>query len=110
MALSGDHAGARDLIKDTHLIEQNFLQLSVLLDPDVTVFSHQEALTLESMMGSMGGILNIWVGITFVTIVEILDFFVHNIIDRLGTGRVNVNPITDNGNIEMFTATTKEEL
>ena len=61
-------------LRETDLITRNFLEISVLLDAEqTTLMEDYPVLSLESLFGNMGGILNLWIGITFVTAVEIMD-------------------------------------
>ena len=83
LALAGNHTAAGELLKEMRLLEDNFLQLSLLLDCDVITYTHKESVTVSSVMGSLGGILNLWVGMTFVTVMEIVDFCVCFLIDRM---------------------------
>ena len=39
----------------------------------VTVLQDKPALGLESLLGTMGGTLNLWIGISFITLIEIID-------------------------------------
>ena len=65
---------AFEQLRQTDLIGRNFLEISVLLDAEqTTLMEDYPVLSLESLFGNMGGILNLWVGITFVTAVEIMD-------------------------------------
>ena len=34
------------------------------------------AVTLENFIGSLGGILNLWVGLSFITIVEVIELVI----------------------------------
>ena len=83
LALIGDHAGAAQLLKQDSLLEENFLQISVLLNHDVIINTHIDAVSSETLMGTMGGILNLWIGITFVTLTEIVDFCLGIILDKM---------------------------
>ena len=52
------------------------LQLHVSMESDlVTEYHHEVSLTTASFFGQMGGILNLWIGISFFTIIEIIDLF-----------------------------------
>ncbi len=61
-------------IKVNNLIKDNFLQIIVIFDSDIiTSLIDKPAVTIESLIGSMGGTLNLWIGISFVTIVEVIE-------------------------------------
>ena len=83
MIHTGDHAGAAQLLKHDSLLEENFLQISVLFNHDVIINTHIDAVSAETLMGTMGGILNLWIGITFVTLTEIVDFCLGIILDKM---------------------------
>ena len=49
-------------------------QLHVSLSSDLVTEYHEEfSLTTASFIGQLGGILNLWIGISFFTIIEIID-------------------------------------
>ena len=54
----------------------------------VTVMEDKEALGLESLLGTLGGTLNLWIGISFVTFIEIIDM-IFNIIIGLTSRKKN---------------------
>ena len=59
---------------ETDLIRRNFLQINVnMAKPGYTVVTDTQQWTFVSLAGSLGGILNLWIGITFVTFVEVCD-------------------------------------
>ena len=49
---------------------------------ETIILEDKEALELETFLGTLGGTLNLWIGISFVTLIEIIDM-VFNIIKRL---------------------------
>ena len=72
--LQVDKNAGFDMLRNTDLIQRNFLEISILLDSEqTTMMEDYPVLSLESLFGNMGGILNLWVGIIFVTAVEIID-------------------------------------
>ncbi len=57
-------------------MRDNFIQLAVHFeDQALTTYEDREALTLANMIGSIGGSLNLWAGISFLTILELLELF-----------------------------------
>ena len=59
---------------ETDLIRRNFLQINVNMEKQgYTVVTDTQQWTFVSLAGSLGGILNLWIGITFVTFVEVCD-------------------------------------
>ena len=71
------------MIKNTDIVPRNFLHLTIKYNPKVTYVRELEAMTMGSFVGSAGGILNLWSGITFIAIVELLDLSI-NILWGLG--------------------------
>ena len=63
------------MVEESSLIRNNFLLLEVVMShtQSVTQFTDAPAVTLENFIGSLGGILNLWVGLSFVTIIELLE-------------------------------------
>ena len=39
----------------------------------VLVYEDLPVVTLENLIGNLGGILNLWVGLSFITIVEVIE-------------------------------------
>ena len=64
-------------------IETNFMQIDVSMDRVVRHFTDKESVTFLSVMGSMAALLNLWVGITFITGVEIIDFFLALVLNKI---------------------------
>ncbi len=62
------------LLKKSDLIRRNFLQLNVILDgKETTKMVDKPAISPEALFGNVGGILNLWIGITFITVIEVID-------------------------------------
>ena len=66
-----------------HILEESVLKLTVQMKPSslVTYYTEVPAVTSVEFIGSLGGILNLWVGISFITIIEFVELFV-NILHR----------------------------
>ena len=39
----------------------------------LTIYSDVPSVTLDSFFGTMGGVLNLWIGVTFFTLIELFD-------------------------------------
>ena len=63
-------------LRETDLITRNFVQLNTYIsDPEVRYFEDSSVYPLEQFFSQVGGTMNLWIGITFVTLVEIVDLF-----------------------------------
>ncbi len=61
-------------LRKTDLISRNFIQVHVKMDSDLLVkYVEKEALSWESFVGGLGGLLNLWTGITFFAVLELLE-------------------------------------
>ena len=59
--------------EDKELIK-NFLQLNVIFEhKKKTVYTTKPAVTWETLFSNIGGTLNLWIGITFITFVEVFE-------------------------------------
>ena len=74
---TGNEADAIAIIKNTDIVTRNFLHLTIKYNPKITYVQELEAMTIGSFVGSAGGILNLWSGITFIAIVELLDLSIN---------------------------------
>ncbi len=64
-------------LRQTDLIQKNFLQVTVSMrNPLVTHLVDKPIMTMETVLAGLGGTLNLWIGISFITIVEILDLLI----------------------------------
>ena len=101
------------MLQEDTLIEENFLQISIL-NTQTTVLRLYDVyqMPLISFIGQLGGVLNLYAGITVVVLVEILEFItrlVHpcvkrlvekckgrcsNKIDTTGSNAINVQPLS----------------
>ena len=55
-------------------IHTNFLQVNVLMENErVMLLKDVEKISWESMFGSLGGLMNLWIGITFFTLIELVE-------------------------------------
>ena len=76
-------------VERSSLIRNNFLQVNVIWRSDeITRMSEVPSIELEGLIGNLGGVLNLWVGISFVTAIEIFEMFI-NLCSRLFTRRPN---------------------
>ena len=63
-----------DRLRDTNLIEDNFLRLYVVLDRDSPLLLTDHAtMTWEVLLASIGGCLSLWLGVTVMTFVEVFE-------------------------------------
>ena len=88
LSVTGDVLGAWRTLRSTDLIQRNFLQLSVTMDDMVTTETDKPAITIEGVIGNLGGILNLWIGFTFITIMEFVDFFLTIAMDRFWGAKI----------------------
>ena len=72
--VDGDVASAMDLVRQTNVIDKNFLKLNIVTENKKLLYTSRRILSVETVMGTVGGILNLWVGITFITLVELIEF------------------------------------
>ncbi|ELU02648.1 hypothetical protein CAPTEDRAFT_199620 [Capitella teleta] len=66
---------AQNKVSKLDLIEKNFAEVKIL-NHQRTYFHYTESplISPEALFGNLGGILNLWAGITFITIIEIIEF------------------------------------
>jgi hypothetical protein len=74
---------AQQKVSKLDLIHRNFAEIKVL-NYQRTYFHYTETplISPEALFGNLGGILNLWAGITFITIIEIIEF-----VHRLSEGK-----------------------
>ena len=69
-----------EILRNTDLIPRNFAKINVYyVSREVLQYSDKPMHTSTSMTGALGSILNLWIGITFVTLVEVLELL-HNLL------------------------------
>ena len=67
---------AYERLHSASLIRRNFLKVRVFFGGESVILLRDTPLhTAESVSGSLGGILNLWIGISFVTVIEIGELF-----------------------------------
>ena len=65
------------LTKRVRLTENQFAKVQISLgNPVITEFKDFEAITFSSFLASLGGVLNLWSGITVLVILECIDWSV----------------------------------
>ena len=74
--------GTYEDLHKTHLIERNFLQINIRLTYGINSIKDTVKITPVSLVGNLGGILNLWIGFTFVTVVEICDLIYQVVMTR----------------------------
>ena len=64
----------------------------LLQNPGIEYRKSVPAISLASFTGGMGGILNLWIGFTFYTLLEVVEYGFHCImalwVNRNGTSKV----------------------
>ncbi len=75
--MNKDHRKGFSLLQSTDLITRNFLQVKVAFGRPVTIYMvDKPVITLASFLGGLGGIFNLWIGLSFITLIEILDLLI----------------------------------
>ena len=56
-----------------------YLQVTVrvIANQGITVSQEVAVVTLGNFIGNLGGILNLWVGLSFITIIELVEMFIN---------------------------------
>ena len=71
-------------------------QVKVMFESSrLTVLEDKPALTVESLLGTMGGTLNLWIGISFVTVIELIDMLLTLIMGGISRPKVEDSPGDD---------------
>ncbi len=66
-----------DLNHEEKLVHQNFAKIKVMLGSTSQLnYEQKPATSLVNLFGQLGGVLNLWSGISVVLVVEIIDFLV----------------------------------
>ena len=64
-------------------------QVKVMFESSrLTVLEDKPALGLESLLGTIGGTLNLWIGISFVTVIEVIDMLLTLILGGISRPKV----------------------
>ena len=75
-------------------IEKSFLQVNILLtDKRYEVVSEHAVITWDIILANMGGAFNLWIGISFITLIEMCDLL-YNLIIILRKGGMTTTPKT----------------
>ncbi len=73
---NGNVTEAKRLLKQTDLIEGNFAKISVYLTTtSIVVIEDKQSISLTALFGSLGGTLNLYSGISFIVVIELVDLF-----------------------------------
>ena len=87
----GNISEVNRLLHQSTIIEDNFLKLSVYLSSiDVVTVSDHVGVTVYDLLAKIGGTLNLYSGISFILIVEVIDL-IYNILFSWG----KINPLED---------------
>ena len=91
--LDGNITEGNRMLQDTSLIKDNFAKVSVYLSSlDVVVTEDHVAVAFFDLLAKIGGILNLYSGISCIIIVEIIDFL-YNILWQYGKTKPTSNSI-----------------
>ena len=79
---NGNKTAAKKLLQQSTLIEENFAKISISLSADnVVILEDKPKMTLTDLFASLGGILNLYSGISFVLAIEVIDLLYKIIFD-----------------------------
>ncbi len=66
--------GEAENIGAARMIKTNFLEVKILFDEATSIkVEEKQKVTIASALGNVGGILNLWIGISFMTLVELFE-------------------------------------
>ena len=71
---NGDHTEANQLLSSVNLIEDNFARVDVLINNDIVVSTVESPrITIYGLISEIGGLLNLYSGITLIVTLEMLE-------------------------------------
>ena len=63
------------MLESVNLIEKNFLQVNIFFEGYTSlILKDVPSLTADKMMGLIGGGLSLWLGVTIMTLIEVVEF------------------------------------
>ena len=91
-----DFRRAYDLFVKSQEMWKSMAQVNVRFSTEtVLTYVDQMAVSPAQLVGSLGGALNLWVGISFITVVELLELFYHLFTHCTGLGNSNKSKVID---------------
>ncbi len=79
IAKQGNESEAERLLKQTDIMSKNFLKFSFMFRPNkLAMLVDVEQITATDLVSSLGGVLNLYAGISLLVIVEIIDVLVNS--------------------------------
>ncbi|PAA67020.1 hypothetical protein BOX15_Mlig028584g2 [Macrostomum lignano] len=78
LAKAGDEMGAYTLLRNVSLLERNLLSIQLIRPNfDLHKVAEKEVLSLTSFLSQVGGLFSIFIGLTMISVVELIDFCIH---------------------------------
>ena len=85
-------------LKKAEELKRNFAQLNVFFEDNKVVYYRDEiAVTVSMLFANIGGTMNLWIGITFCTVIEILEI-IYRLLCPTGNKKPTLKTITMNNN------------
>ena len=101
MKEAGNLSAVRKGLQEVDLIGQNFLQLNFYIDErSTTELRDIAATTIGTIVANLGGIMNLWAGITFYTLFELIELAFYSLRNAM-TRRTGLAERTRSSNIEL---------
>ena len=83
-----------DKLSNLHAIRKNFLKFTILANQEsFTVIEDMPKLTVTELFSQIGGILNLYSGITMLVLVELLELLFNLCSTAIYGGKVSVSPV-----------------
>jgi hypothetical protein len=91
--------------RDLNLISRNFLQLNVVFDRLLPyVMADKQLMTSDNLLAQLGGVLGLWLGINFMTILEFFEFLYTVIRQRRNSTKTLVTSSSSPETLDMSTS------
>ena len=82
--LYGDDETIYDELRNLDLISRNYLQLNFMFEEKaVTHLDETPSVSIENMLANIGGLMNLWAGITFYTLFELFELAYYLLRNRI---------------------------
>ena len=73
-ACSDDNCTTEEMLKMAYLVERNFAKIEVALaNPNHKRYVSKPKLSIPALFSQLGGVLNLWSGITVIVLIEVLE-------------------------------------